>query len=137
MLSKACPLHGEVALSPFDGGACALLGGCGEKVKWFLCFNSFVVTMHLFIFVACATGAIRVQGGANNMTGRVEICNNATWGTVCDDAWGTADAMVACRQLGFSPAGIIVAIVRGLIYFVPYWHCRGINKDTLKMLPHP
>jgi deleted-in-malignant-brain-tumors protein 1 len=57
-------------------------------------------------FVACTQGAIRLQGGANNMTGRVEICNANVWGTVCDDFWGAADAQVACRQLGFSATGM-------------------------------
>jgi deleted-in-malignant-brain-tumors protein 1 len=52
----------------------------------------------------CTTGAIRLQGG-NATTGRVEICNNAVWGTVCDDLWGTQDAQVACRQLGYEPTG--------------------------------
>ncbi len=36
------------------------------------------------------------------MTGRLEICNNNIWGTVCDDAFANVDAQVACRQLGFS-----------------------------------
>ena len=53
----------------------------------------------------CTQGAIRLQGGANSMTGRVEVCNNNVWGTVCDDFWGAADAQVVCRQLGFSATG--------------------------------
>ena len=53
----------------------------------------------------CSQGAIRLQGGTTNQ-GRVEICNNNVWGTVCDDLWGAPDAQVACRQLGFSTTGI-------------------------------
>ncbi len=53
----------------------------------------------------CTQGAIRLQGGTTTQ-GRVEICNNNVWGTVCDDLWGTPDAQVACRQLGFSTTGI-------------------------------
>ena len=49
---------------------------------------------------ACTQGAIRLQGGTTTTQGRVEICNNNVWGTVCDDLWGATDARVACRQLG-------------------------------------
>ena len=50
--------------------------------------------------VPCSTqGDIRLQDGTNT-SGRVEICNNGAWGTVCDDFWSVSDARVACFQLG-------------------------------------
>ena len=58
----------------------------------------------LFLFAACTQNSIRLVGGSA-LEGRLEFCNNNVWGTVCDDAFGTPDANVACRQLGFSPTG--------------------------------
>ena len=49
--------------------------------------------------INCIEGTIRLQGGTATQ-GRVEICNNTIWGTVCDDNWDNTDARVACQQLG-------------------------------------
>ena len=39
------------------------------------------------------------------MMGRVEICHDRRYRTICDDLWNNSDASVACKQLGFSPHG--------------------------------
>lgn len=44
-------------------------------------------------------GDLRLQGGTA-LKGRLEIYHNDQWGTVCDDLFTTANAEVACRQLG-------------------------------------
>ena len=61
-----------------------------------------------FIFITgCTEGDVRLLEGASHLEGRVEICKNNAWGTVCDNGWQAADATVVCRQLGLSVAGII------------------------------
>ena len=54
---------------------------------------------------SCTNGALCLVGGRSSNKGRVEICINGVWGTVCHSSWSSKDARVVCRQLGF-PVGV-------------------------------
>ena len=45
------------------------------------------------------------MGGNRVSDGRVEICLNETWGTVCRNNWDKLDSTVVCKQLGYSDKG--------------------------------
>ena len=53
----------------------------------------------------CKDGDIKLVGGMNATLGRVEICINNAWGTICNTRFGHADAVVICKQLGYNPTG--------------------------------
>ena len=65
---------------------------------------------------------LRLVGGANVREGRVEICINNAWGTICDDElFGTQDAIVVCTQMGFSNRGTFWVCPNFTIYLLYGW----------------
>ena len=67
----------------------------------------FLIKCNLFCIVPrvsfsnCTTGEIRLTDGTTQYEGRVEVCINGVWGTVCDNGWDTREAYAVCHQLGY------------------------------------
>ena len=51
----------------------------------------------------------RTQPGS--IAGRVEICIDGHYGTLCDHSWDNEEASVVCTQLGLSPYGMILCCI--------------------------
>ena len=63
------------------------------------------------LLVTCSYGDIRLVDGSTSSEGRVEICINGIYGTVCDDSWDNNDAEVVCRQTGYFGGKLIYNVL--------------------------
>ena len=68
--------------------------------------------MNFQITEGCDDGSVRLVDGTTPLEGRVEMCFNEAWGTICDNDFDVADATVICRQLGYSIQGILTNSVK-------------------------
>ena len=68
------------------------------------------VALTCTLILGCLEGEVRLVEGTTRLEGRVELCRNNAWGTVCHTSWDKPDARVVCRQLGLSVAGIMAIV---------------------------
>lgn len=54
---------------------------------------------------SCTDYSIRLVNGADELQGRVEVCIEGKWGTVCHHKWTNDDARVVCASLDHPNSG--------------------------------
>ena len=78
------------------------------------------MTSHIiYSGTACRDGDVRLRNGNHRHEGRIEICFNETWGTICHSidlySWNHSQADIVCKQLGYSQAGKLSIIMMKLL----------------------
>ena len=54
---------------------------------------------------SCEEGTIRLANGVIEQEGRVEVCINGLWASICDKSWDKTDAHIVCREMGYPELG--------------------------------
>ena len=82
---------------------------------------------------SCANGDLRLVNGSSSMEGRVEICYNSSYHTICDDFWDNLDAAVVCRHLGFNQSpGMYVNISNIITSSFQYYCINALGSIAVK-----
>ncbi|KFW10598.1 Deleted in malignant brain tumors 1 protein, partial [Eurypyga helias] len=113
------------------GGWGGTVTGCPEKL-WM---------PHPWKFAESPGILIRLVGSPSHCAGRVEVLHNGTWGTVCDDGWGSPEGQVVCRQLG---CGTVLSVAPEARYgqgtgqiWLDEVNCTGEERDLSECQARP
>ena len=92
-------------------------------------------TLMYLLIGGCTDGTVRLSGSSLKYVGRVEICIETTWTSLCDRSWDFNDAQVVCRELGYSPYGAVPTYncyTEGQLSFgITYINCSGSEEHLL------
>ena len=65
---------------------------------------------------SCLHGTVQLVGGVTPYGGRLQICNNGKWATVCSTNFGSVSASVICKQLLGENASKFIFQIKIMIY---------------------
>ncbi len=74
----------------------AVTVNCGMYTQ----INNCISIIYTIRAVDCTDGAMRLVGGSTVSEGRLEICHNGQWGTICNQGWTDRRAAQVRSRLG-------------------------------------
>ncbi|XP_060581084.1 scavenger receptor cysteine-rich type 1 protein M130-like [Ruditapes philippinarum] len=128
-------------------GRCSVYDGIGMKTRTRTCYSGLGCIGSAKDKDLCNTnmnqltpfGPVRLVDGKTPYEGRLEVFNNGTWGTVCDDSFNTMAAVVVCKMLFFpstTPTVHSNAYGHGTLPIIlDDVHCQG-NESSLFSCRH-
>ena len=79
-------------------------------ISKFYLVHTIKLTVQSLTIVNCTEEEIRLVDGPSANKGRLEVCINGSWATVCSRRFGAHERRVACAQLGYQRYyGIFIA----------------------------
>ena len=88
------------------------------------CINSAQSNHSTYILLdpgSCEEGAVRLASGIIDQEGRVELCHDGVWGSICNTGWDKTDALIICQQLGYAKTGNFTMTYYLLSTTVIFW----------------
>ncbi|KAG9278919.1 antigen WC1.1-like [Astyanax mexicanus] len=82
--------------------------------------------------VVCSEYSLRLTGGRDRCSGRVEVYREGAWGTVCDDPWDKDSAALACSMLNCGDAGHFTGLKERFTHINgTLWYYSCSKTDTI------
>ena len=92
--------------------------------------------IHFTIGETCREeGQVRLMNGTMANEGRVEICMQGVWGSICRNNWNNAESAIVCEQLGFQSESkylkLFLKTDEDLILGPWFWRERENNANVV------
>ena len=68
----------------------------------------------------CNETEVTLVDGLRPGEGRVKICLNGVWSSVCSKSWDISDATVVCQQLGYDECRFNLLLVPSYFILSPF-----------------